>query len=159
TFSERLKIVPLVGKDTVLAVFNSHAGVVRPTPLFESVRREIAAFKPTLVIVGNRVNIFSVDQNSDTQARQCLGLLTSLTKDFGTTVIMPGHVSLSGMASGRGDSGTVQWSNGCRARLLLARVTKDNGAEPDQDARLLQVKKANWGPEKNEIKLRWSRGL
>src|SRR5262245_20011203 len=76
TFSERLKIVPLVGKDTVLAVFNSHAGVVRPTPLFESVRREIAAFKPTLVIVGNRVNIFSVDQNSDTQARQCLGLLT-----------------------------------------------------------------------------------
>jgi len=159
-FSERLKIVPLVGKDTVLAAFNSRAGVVEPTLLFESVRQEIAAFKPTVVIVGNRVNIFSVDQNSDTQARQCLGLLFKLTTDFpGTTVIMPGHVSLSGMASGRGDSGTVQWSNGCRARLLLDRVTKDDGGEPDQDARVLQVKKANWGLDKNEIKLRWSRGL
>jgi RecA-family ATPase len=159
-FSERLKIVPLVGKDTVLAVFNSRAGMVKPTPLFESVRREIATFKPTLVIVGNRVNIFSVDQNNDSQARQCLELLFGLTTDFpGTTVIMPGHVSLSGMASGRGDSGTVQWSNGCRARLLLDRVTKDNGDEPDQDARVLQLRKANWGPDKNEIKLRWSRGL
>jgi RecA-family ATPase len=160
TFSERLKITPLVGKDTVLAVFDRERGVVRPTPLFESVRREIAAFKPTLVIVGNRVNIFSVDQNSDTQARQCLGLLFGVTTEFvGTTVIMPGHVSLSGMASRRGDSGTVQWSNGCRARLLLDRITKESGDEPDQDARVLQVKKANWGPDKNEIKLRWSRGL
>jgi len=158
-FPERLKIVPLVGQDTVLAVFNSRAGMVQPRPLFESVRRMVGEFEPTLTIVGNRVNIFSVDQNNDAQARQCLGLLTSLTKDFGTTVIMPGHVSLSGMSSGRGDSGTVQWSNGCRSRLLLDRVTKENGAEPDPDARVLQVKKANWGPDKNEIRLRWSRGL
>src|SRR5215831_1369288 len=46
-FSKRLKIVPLVGKDTVLAVFDSRLGVVKPTPLFESVRQEVAAFKPT----------------------------------------------------------------------------------------------------------------
>src|SRR5262249_51039085 len=161
-FPERLKIVPLVGKDTVLAVFDSRLGVVKPTPLFESVRQEVAAFKPTLIIVGNRVNIFSVDQNNDAQARQCLQLLFGLCTEFvGTTVIMPGHVSLSGMQSGRGDSGTVQWSNGCRARLLLERVTKadDDDSEPDQDARVLKVKKANWGPDKNEIKLCWSRGL
>ena len=116
-FSKRLKIVPLVGKDTVLAVFDSRAGVVKPTPLFESVRQEIAAFKPTLVIIGNRVNIFSVDQNSDAQARQCLGLLFGLCTEFpGTTVIMPGHVSLEGMRSGRGDSELPRRSRPLRAR-------------------------------------------
>src|SRR5262249_35790010 len=76
-------------------------------------------------------------------------------------VIMPGHVSLSSMTSGRGESGTVQWGNACRARALLAKVTKseDDDSEPDKAVRVLQVKKANWGPDENEIKLRWSRGL
>jgi len=159
-FPGRLKIVPLAGKDTILAAFDHRAGVVRPRPLLQSIRNMIEDFKPVLVIVGNRVNIFGVNQNDDAQARQCVGLLTGIATDFQITVIMPGHVSLAGKASGEGSSGSVQWSNGPRARLYLHRVVDDeDGVEADADARLLEVKKANWGPSNKSIELRWSKGV
>jgi hypothetical protein len=122
--TDRLRIVPMVGKQTILATFHHKTGLVLPTPLFESLRLMIEEYRPRLVIVGNRVNIFGVNQNDDAQARQCLGLLNSLITDFGTTVIMPGHVSVRGNQSGGdGTSGSVQWSNGVRQRLLLRRPT------------------------------------
>lgn len=158
---KQLMIVPMAGKDTVLAAFNYKTGVVTPTALYASLRDCIASFKPALVIVGNRVNIFGVNQNDDAQARQCMQLLSALAIDFQTTVVMPGHVSLSGMSSGSGTSGTVQWSNACRSRLYLSRIAVDDDdkEELDPDVRQLEVKKANWGPTNQKIDLRWSRGV
>ena len=60
----------------MLAAFDQKSGLVKPTPLYSAVRKDIKDFKPTLVIVGNRVNIFGVNQNDDAQARQCLQLLS-----------------------------------------------------------------------------------
>jgi hypothetical protein len=146
-FSGRLKITPLAGKDTVLAVFDSKSGVVKPTPLYFEIKRMVEDFKPALVIVGNRVNIFAVNQNDDAQARQCVQLLSAIALENNCGVILPGHVSVAGLASNSGTSGTVQWSNACRSRLFLSRVVdKEERAEVDTDARLLEVRKANWGP-------------
>jgi RecA-family ATPase len=58
-FPGRFKIIPMAGKDTVLAAFDSRSGLVKPTPLYGAVRKIIEEFKPALTIVGNRVNIFS----------------------------------------------------------------------------------------------------
>jgi RecA-family ATPase len=153
----RMRIVPMVGKQTVLAFFGK--GLVQPTRLFVSLQRLVADFRPALIIVGNRVNIFSVNQNEDAQARQCLQLLNSLITDFGTTVIMPGHVSVRGNQPGSdGTSGSVQWSNGVRQRLLLRKPTTkidDEDNEIDRDERILEVKKANWGPTDLSLNVRW----
>ena len=159
-FSGRLKITPLAGKDTVLAVFDSKSGVVKPTPLYFEIKRMVEDFKPALVIVGNRVNIFAVNQNDDAQARQCVQLLSAIALEYNCGVIMPGHVSVAGMTSNSGTSGTVQWSNACRARLFLSRVIdKEERAEVDTDARLLEVRKANWGPTNERISIRWMLGV
>jgi RecA-family ATPase len=158
--TDRMRIVPMVGKQTILATFRPKTGLVYPTPLFESLRLMVKDYRPTLIIVGNRVNIFGVNQNEDSQARQCLQLLNSLCTDFGATVIMPGHVSVRGNQPGSdGTSGSVQWSNGVRQRLLLRKPTKNGDDEEedetDRDARILEVKKANWGPTDLSLNVRW----
>ena len=158
-FAQQFKITPFAGKDTVLAAFDQRSGVIKPTRLFDTVRKEIEDFKPTLVIVGNRVNIFGVNQNDDAQARQCIQLLAGIALDYKTAVVMPGHVSVAGLASNSGTSGSVQWSNGCRSRLFLSRIIDAEGDEPDKDARQLEVRKANWGPTDQKINIRWSDGV
>jgi RecA-family ATPase len=120
-FPGQLKIIPQAGKDTVLAVFDQKRGVVKPTALYFAIKKMVEEFKPALVIVGNRVNIFSVNQNDDAQARQCVQLLTAIAIECNTAVIMPGHVSVAGMFNDTGTSGSVQWSNGCRSAELSTR--------------------------------------
>ena len=153
-----LMIVPMVGLNTVLGVYDSKSGIVQPTPVYESVKNLIADFRPALVIVGNRVNIFSVNQNEDAHAVQCLRLLNAFCVEYGTAVLMPGHVSIRGGDTGTGTSGSVQWSNGMRARTFLRRP-KDQEDDPNTDKRELQVMKINWGPSDSQINMNWSNGL
>ena len=161
--AQSFKIVPLVGKDTILAKWDSRTGVVAATKLFESVRRMINEFKPDLVIVGNRVNIFAVNQIDDTQALQCLNLLHAITIKFDCSVIMPSHPSLRGISSGEGTSGSVQWENGCRQRVYFSRIIEkgekkgDEEEEPDRNARMLAVKKANWAPDDKSMAVHWDK--
>jgi RecA-family ATPase len=151
--------VPLAGEDTVLAVFDPKSGVVQPTPMYAEIKRMVKEFKPALVIVGNRVNIFSVNQNDDSHAQQCVRLLSAIAIEFNCAVIMPGHVSVAGMVNNTGTSGSVQWSNACRSRLFLSRVVDKDKTELDTDVRVLEVRKANWGPTNTKITIRWSRGV
>ena len=106
------------------------------------------SFSPGSVIVPNRVNAFGVNQNEDAQARQCMQLLAAIALEGDCAVIMPGHVSVAGMATNTGTSGSVQWSNACRSRLFLSRIVDSKEKEElDTDARLLEVRKANWGAD------------
>jgi RecA-family ATPase len=64
------------------------------------------------------------------------------------------HPSLSGITSGTGRGGSMDWQNATRARLHLETVD-------DQDAgtdRTLEVKKLNYGPSGEKVKLRWEEG-
>ena len=156
---KQLKIVPMVGEDTLLAFFGS--GVVKPTPLYGTVCKMIDEFRPDLVIVGNRVNIFGVNQNEDAQARQCLALLSKICVAYGAAVIMPSHVSIFGKNSGEGTSGSVQWSNGVRQRVLLSRPAKEDQDDPEHDKNLrtLEVMKANWAATGTSIEMNWAAGV
>ena len=69
------------------------------------------------------------------------------------TVLALAHPSLTGMTSGTGTSGSTGWSNAVRARTYL------HSDKDDDDARTLQVMKANYGPKNLSVKLRWQRGL
>jgi RecA-family ATPase len=153
--SADLRIAPMLGEDSLLGVLD-RSGVVVPTPHYTSLCNLIEEFKPMLVIVGNRVNIFAVNQNDDAQAVQCLKLLSRITVIYNTTVIMPAHPSRGQLQSGEGSSGSVQWSNGCRHRLFMSRPKKgEEGEKPDRDVRVLEVMKSNWGPMGEGTNLRW----
>lgn len=152
------KVFPMKGKNTVLGVWDQKLHQVRPTDVFEALKREVAEFKPLLVIIPNRVDSFSVNQNDDAHAKQCWRMLGSLCTEFGTTILMPGHASLRSMQSGDGSSGSVQWSNGCRLRTYLTRVkTKQDGVEveDDPDLRVLQVMKTNYSRNGAYVGLHW----
>jgi len=141
-------------------VFDRASGLVKPTALFYELQAEIDQFKPDVVIVGNRVNIFSVDQLSDSQARQCINLLARFTTPDARAVLMPGHPSRVGQSSGTGESGSVQWMNGVRGQAYLERkVEKSTGEEPDPDVRELTLKKTNYGRLDQKIQIRWSDGV
>ena len=160
--AKQLKIVPMVGSDTVLAAFDHANGKVQPTPLFTTTCKMISEFAPDLVIVGNRVNIFSVNQNDDASACQCMALLTSICTTFGAGVIMPSHTSLRGEKAGDGTSGSVQWNNACRMRTFLRRIKETEEGkelEPDPNARQLEVMKANYSSTGQVISLYWNDGL
>ena len=159
-YPDRLRVVPMVGQNTIIATYDSKSGLVAPTPVLTSVRNMIEDHKPDLAIMGNRVNIFGVNQNEDSQARQCIELLNAISMDYKTTLIMPGHVSLRGLSdesgsSGSGSSGTVQWSNALRQRLGLSKPKKD---EDDDTSvrRMLTVLKSNDAPTDRNIELHWS---
>jgi AAA domain/Bifunctional DNA primase/polymerase, N-terminal len=156
---EQFKIVPLFGQSATLAAFSHSNGRVVPTDAFEVLCAMIADFRPDLVMVGNRVNIFSVNQNDDAQAVQCLQLLTQICDRYKTTVIMPGHVSVASLRSGTGTSGSVQWSNGVRMRNFLHRIINDDGTEDDSNARVLETMKSNWSMTGQTIPMRWTEGL
>jgi RecA-family ATPase len=158
--SDDLMILPLRGKKNHLLAKVDRSGLVAPTALYHSLCKLIEEFKPTLVITANRVNIFSVNQNDDVQARQCVTLLDAIAETYNTTVIMLAHPSLGQLQTGSGSSGSVQWSNGCRQRLYLSRPKKNEGddkppTENERKTRILEVLKSNWGPQGNGIKLQW----
>lgn len=161
----RLRIVPMVGKATIVASFDSRSGLVHPTPVMTAVRDMVEAYKPDLVIMGNRVNIFGIQQNDDSQARQCIELLNAISLDYGTTLVMPGHVSIRGQGddsggSGSGSSGSVQWSNGVRHRLLLSKAKKNKDEEASEEesyGRTLEVLKSNDAPTGLAINMHWSK--
>jgi RecA-family ATPase len=67
---------------------------------------------------------------------------------------------MSGLNSGEGRGGSVDWQNACRARLYLRHVSKSKDDEDGVgDLRELATKKANYGPSGEATRLRWSRGI
>ena len=98
-------------------------------------------------------DVFAGDENHRQQARQFIGLLRGLALRTDTTIIVAAHPSLTGMQSGSGLSGSTAWSNTVRSRLYLS------PSERDEDVRTLRVMKANYGPSKLSVELRWQRGV
>jgi RecA-family ATPase len=62
-----------------------------------------------------------------------------------TAVLLLAHPSASAMASGDGGGFSTAWNNSVRSRLYLRRP-KSEDAEAIADRRVLEVRKANYGP-------------
>jgi RecA-family ATPase len=73
-------------------------------------------------------------------------------------ILLLSHPSLSGMASGTGQSGSTGWGNSVRSRLYLERPKAQDGGEPDPDLRILTNKKANFSSTDVSLSLRWAAG-
>ncbi|WP_374470303.1 AAA family ATPase [Phenylobacterium sp.] len=153
-----LKVVDLCGEDAVLADAE-RSGRLQPTPRWHEFAELARAWQPSLITIDNLADVFAGEENSRPQARQFIGQLQGLAREICATVVLIGHPSLAGIASGSGSSGSTAWNNSVRSRLYLTKPAGSEEAPADPDARVLTVKKANYGPSSIEVRLRWAGGV
>ena len=153
-----LHLVPLAGRDAVLGAPSGKTGIVSATPIFRGLVSLAQRIKPRLIVLDALADVFGGEENARAQARQFVGLLRGLAIDHGLAVVMIAHPSIAGIASKSGTSGSTAWSNSVRSRLFLERLKDADDQEPDVDLRTLSVKKANYGPTGQDLRLRWKDG-
>ena len=144
------------GKDNVLCAFD-HDQILL-TEFYWQLDATIASIKPRLTLIDTAADVFAGDFVSTTHVRQfiktCLG---GLCVRHETAVLLLAHPSASGMASGDGGGFSVAWNNSVRSRLYLRRPKSDN-ADAIADRRVLEVRKANYGPSGGMIPLLYQDG-
>jgi RecA-family ATPase len=86
-------------------------------------------------------------------ARTFVGMFRSIARVANCAILLLDHPSLSGITSGTGRGGSMDWQNATRARLHLETVNDDDGTE-----RALEVKKLNYGKPGEKVRLRWEDG-
>jgi RecA-family ATPase len=138
--------------DPTLATYDDKNGI-RPTPLYQSIKRAIAAQRIDLLIVDSLADVFSKEIERHA-ARSFIRLL----RDLGCTVILISHPSVDGMKSGRGYAGSTHWNNSVRSRLYFKRAETSEGEEPDPDLRVLELPKNNRAQAGTQVFLRWKEG-
>jgi RecA-family ATPase len=129
-------------------------GPIMPTPLFGSLREAARQIRPALIVVDSIAATFGGNQNDRVHARTFVGLFRKLAREIDCAILLLDHPSLSGINSGTGRGGSMDWQNATRGRMYFETLTDDdNGAE-----RVLTVKKTNYGKEGERILLRWQDG-
>lgn len=153
-----LSIVSRADMDAALGAAD-RAGKVHATPLFDDFEKRAQVIQPSLIVIENAADVFIVNENDRGQARQCVGLLRRLALKCNAAVLLIAHPSLSGLQTGTGRSGSTAWSNSARSRLYLTAPTRGEDSDPDSDVRQLEVKKTNYGPPGECVRLRWENGI
>jgi len=131
---------------------------VKPTDLYNELVEAVNWLKPGLVILDTLAEMFAVDEINRGLAVRSIKLLRKIAIRSDCAFLVLAHPSVTGMASGRGASGSTGWSNAVRSRLYMSRVTQKDGAEPDADARVLRTMKSNYGPTGAALPLRFDGG-
>jgi RecA-family ATPase len=162
TLLENLEIVPLAGKDAILAAPTARGGLLEATPLFGKLKALVEKHKPILLVLDTLADLFGGNEIEKVHARAFISMLRGLALKHGCAIVLLSHPSQSGMASGSGTSGNVAWNNSVRSRLYFERVVTwvDNRkVEVDHDLRLLSTKKANRARHGTAFYVRWKDGV
>jgi RecA-family ATPase len=128
-------------------------GTIAATPTFEALRRSVTEVRPALLIVDSVAAVFGGNQNDRVQARTFVTNFRRLAREAGCAIVLLDHPSLSGMTSGTGRGGNMDWSNVVRSRLYLRTIE-----EEEATFRELEVVKSNYGPAGEKVRLRWEDG-
>lgn len=147
----------VAGQDAVLGTPNSN-GIIRVTPLFERLQAAALDIRPRLVLLESAADLFAGNENDRSQVRQFVMLLRRLAMAADAAVMLLAHPSLSGLSSGTGTSGSTGWHNSVRARLYFA-AAKSEASDDGNGTRVLQVKKSNYGPAGETVRVRWQEGV
>jgi RecA-family ATPase len=153
-----LHLVSLVGRDALLGAPN-HAGIIRPTPLFTTLCEIVRDVKPVLIALESAADLFGGNENDRSQVRQFIGMLRGLAILADAGVLLAAHPSVHGVATNSGLSGSTAWANSVRARMVLKAEDAPDGGQANPDVRVLEVRKSNYGPAGEVIRMRWENGL
>lgn len=146
-------------EDNVLLRF-TRDGAPELTPLWHQVREQALDQGAELIGIDTAADTFGGEsENHRGQVRQYVQMaLGRLATQIDGAVVVCAHPSRAGLISGRGDGGSTGWSNSFRSRVYLYRP-EESEAEPDLDARILELKKTNAARIGQQIPLRWSEGV
>jgi RecA-family ATPase len=139
--------------DCLLGISRRESPIV-PTPLFASLAAAVHDIRPALIVVDSIAATFGGNQNDRVHARTFVGLFRTLAREAGCAILLLDHPSLAGITSGTGRGGSMDWQNATRARLHLETVEGDDGST----GRVLEVKKTNYGPCGEKVRLQWEEG-
>lgn len=159
--TDRLYAVSRDGSDNMLCTFERD--LIQLTPFYRQLEATIASLRPTLVILDTAADLFAGDFLSTPHVRQFIKIaLNGLCVRHGCAVLLLGHPSTAGMASGDGGGFSTAWNNSVRSRLYLAQPkpleTEDDTPVDVTDKRVLEVKKSNYGPKDIAIPLLYQSG-
>lgn len=129
-------------------------GPMQPTPLLNSLAAAALDLRPALIVVDSIAGTFGGNQNDRVHARTFVSMFRSIAREANSAVLLLDHPSMAGINSGSGRAGSVDWQNATRARLHLEATTDEEGST----GRTLEVKKLNYGPAGEKVKLRWEDG-
>jgi len=149
-----LHVFDFVGKDAVLGQLDRSDRIL-PTPLFQQIKAEAIRIQPKLVIIDTVADVFAGNENNRSHTRQFIGQMRGLAVESRAAVVMASHPSLTGISSDSGMSGSTAWHNGPRARGYFKKAPDVE----DNDLRVLEWKKNNYGPTGENILLRWRNGV
>jgi len=151
--------LPRLGEDNLLMTFG-RSGIAELRKFHAAVLAAARDHKARLVIVDTAADTFGGNENDRGQVRQFVQrALGSIALAIDGSVILCAHPSRAGITSGEGDGGSTGWSNAFRLRLYLRGPVLQPGEPPDPNARVLERRKANYAPRKDELRLRWRQGV
>jgi RecA-family ATPase len=140
--------------DACLLGISRRESPIAPTPLFASMVAAALDIRPALIVVDSIAATFGGNQNDRVHARTFVAMFRRLAQQAGCAILLLDHPSLSGITSGTGRGGSMDWQNATRARLHLETITDEEGGT----GRVLETKKTNYGPAGEKVKLRWEDG-
>ncbi|MDQ2764618.1 MAG: AAA family ATPase [Pseudomonadota bacterium] len=155
---EPLRWISGVGEDCAIMTFAQDGGACT-TPLYDAIKQAALDHGARLVVLDTAADLFAGNENDRHQVRRFIGQLNRLAIDLNGAVLLNAHPSRSGLASGNLDGGSTAWSNSVRSRWSLARPVADDHAEPDNNARILTRRKANYAAIGDDIRLQWTDGV
>ena len=145
-----------LGHDNSLITFNGD-DVGTATLFADQLHYLCEEVKPTLLVLDTIADLFPGNENDRSKVRQFVQvILGGIARRHGCAVLILGHPSVAGMATGTGQSGSTAWNNTMRSRLYL---TRPDGEDVDPNDRVLSRKKANYAARDAEVKLTWRRGV
>lgn len=140
--------------DNCLLAVATRAGTMEPTALLSALAEKALEIRPALIVVDSVAATFGGNQNDRVHARMFVSMMRSIAQEADCAVLLLDHPSLSGITSGTGRGGSMDWQNATRARLHLETVTGEDGTT----GRVLEVKKLNYGPIGEKVRLQWEHG-
>lgn len=151
---DRLAIVPMRDSEADAVLATEQGGVLQTTPSYDALKRLVTDFGADFVVIDTLADAFAGDENQRAQAKQFVGRIARLSRK--ATYVVTAHPSVSGMADGRGSSGSTGWPAAVRSHLYFGRL-KEEDADPD--VRTLSNMKANYAQEgAGGIEVRWEAG-
>ncbi len=103
--------------------------------------------------------MYGGNENDRSQVRQFIGLLRGLAIAANAGALLASHPSLSGINTDSGLSGSTGWHNSVRSRLYFKAAKAAEGDKANPDLRELEVRKNNYGPSGEVIRMVWRNGV
>ena len=152
-----LKLWSLATEDAIL-VLGQPGQPLQDTGRWTEFKGMVADWQPTLVVIDSLADVYGASENDRALVRGFVRMLIGVASACTSAIVMLAHPSLTGLSSGSGLSGSTAWNNSVRSRLYLTLPPTEDDAPAATDLRLLQVKKANYGPAGGDLTVRYELG-